>query len=202
MIQLQALLDMLSKRSVDDRYRAAEEISEAIARLGDAICHRLLEEKNELVLLSILEILEEVSFGSDTLQALFEYAASDKRPLVRAGAIAAIGRCLDVRRMDFLLSRLLEERNPRVKLELVFCLFKGGFRGVFRELVGLMKSGDYQTQCAAIHRVLEVDLDEQEMIWVLNELKDLATKEPRAVATTARDALIELQARHDSHSNA
>ncbi len=184
------VLDALESRSVESRYEATEAIRETIIGLRNALCERLPRERSELTLVTILQNLQILDVDDDTLQFIAKLAREDRSVLVRGYAVYALaGRPTKIGN-DYFVSLLLTEKNSRVRIEILLALYCAGCRAVIGEIIKLLKSSHYHTQCAAIHGLLELCIDDDHKEIFREALQGLLESDaPLSVVSTAQEAL-------------
>lgn len=189
MIDLSSVTQAIASRSPDERQHAAEAMRNAVLSLRELLYQRLLTERNELALVSILQTIQMLDVDEEIIPLICDVAEKDRRPLVRAAAIYALGgRSQD----GFLESRLLAETHLRVRAEILMVLYAAGKHRLIAEILRLIRSNDYQTQCAIINGLAEITIPRHRKL-VIKEIRSILKGEvPVAVVSTAQRALEDL----------
>ena len=189
---LNGLCVSLAATSVAKRLEAAEMLIDIVVGVREALVVRLAEERNELVLLNLLELLEVVGRIDEAFDNLEMLSCRDRRPLVRAYAISCLPNYNSRRATEVLVERLSSEKNRRVRLEILLAMYRLDYDGVFQEIVAIAESSDQETTCAAINGLLATRLREQDEKELRNLVAVLAVRESRAPVREAASRALQL----------
>ncbi len=191
---VEEVVEHLAALDAEKRYDASEVIRNAVIEMRDAICQRLEVETDELALVSLLQTLQMLCIDTNVRTLVKRLAKKDPRTLVRVYAVAALGCGDSVSTTDSLVGMLATETDEEVRIQILFALYRLGYREVWPQIIRCMKTAtDYHVQCAAIDGILSIDLGPRKA-EVVDVLRSLATGENIAIAVSsaARGALDEL----------
>jgi HEAT repeat protein len=154
----QKIAALLKDPNSEVRYHAADALGVLLAgtRKAPSGLIKLIGDKDSLARVQAIDALEAIQDKS-AIRAVLT-ALSDKDPLVRGHAAAAVAGLGGRGCRAELRARLANERDPWAEVSFLDSLYRLGDRTVFRRLVAKLTADSYHVRCAAANALADMKL--------------------------------------------